>query len=110
MKNLRFPFIVGTFAILLPLSSMAAESKVTVANRGLLNTWLSDQLLAFTNCDIGGQVRAQYEAKENAGSSPDSVPDRDFVGDYIREFVQTKPVNGGSTDADFVYVQAKFLF
>ena len=33
-----------------------------------------------------------------------------FVGDYIRQSVETVPANGGATDADWVYMQLKLSF
>lgn len=33
-----------------------------------------------------------------------------FVGDYIRQSVESVPANGGAVDADYFYVQTKFNF
>ncbi|HMC28628.1 MAG TPA: hypothetical protein VKM56_12630 [Verrucomicrobiae bacterium] len=44
------------------------------ANASLLNTWLRDQSPIFNAWDMGGQIRARYEIKEDGGS----FPNRDF--------------------------------
>ncbi|MEO8137722.1 MAG: TRAP transporter substrate-binding protein DctP, partial [Betaproteobacteria bacterium] len=46
---------------------------------GLINDWLREESPGFKSWGIGGQVRAQYDAKRNAGSFPDAVPDGDFI-------------------------------
>jgi hypothetical protein len=33
-----------------------------------------------------------------------------FTGKYVEQSVESVPANGGATDADWVYVQAKFTF
>src|SRR6476659_7795343 len=45
-----------------------------VASPTLLNSWLREQSSLFNPWDIGGQFRARYEIKEDAGS----FPNRDF--------------------------------
>jgi hypothetical protein len=39
---------------------------------GLINDWLREQSAAARAWDVGGQFRARYEAKENAGSFPNN--------------------------------------
>lgn len=48
-------------------------------NAALLNGWLRKEMTWAKSWDLGGSVRAQYDVKENAGSFPDSAPDRDFI-------------------------------
>ncbi len=59
---------------------------------GLFNDWLRAQSQPATNWDIGGQFRARYEAKENAGSFPNL--------DFIRADVQN--------DNDYFLLRTKF--
>jgi hypothetical protein len=65
-----------------PPSPAAQDEAAAVRAPGgdrLLNAWLRDQSPSWNSWDIGGHVRVQYDAKQNAGSFPDSVPDRDFI-------------------------------
>ena len=62
------PVATGTaiYASAPPASSLSA---------GLLNDWLRQQSSMFDNWDLGAQLRARYEFKENGGSFP---PQFDF--------------------------------
>lgn len=50
-------------------------SKPTATSQGLVNDWLREQSSAFKPWNVGGQFRARYEVKENAGS----FANRDFA-------------------------------
>jgi hypothetical protein len=52
----------------------AAPLKPAALNAGLANDWLREQNQDFAPWDVGGQLRARYEVKEDGGS----FPTRDF--------------------------------
>jgi hypothetical protein len=60
-------------------SSTNASISSPAQSAGLVNDWLRKQTPAFNHWDVGGQIRTMYDAKWNAGSFPDSAPDRDFI-------------------------------
>src|SRR4051812_6265780 len=57
-----------------PPGTPAAPPAAPAASPTLLNNWLREQSTVFNPWDVGGQFRARYEIKEDAGS----FPNRDF--------------------------------
>src|SRR5205085_9553981 len=52
----------------------APPQRMDVAGPALVNAWLRDQSPIFNPWDLGAQIRARYEIREDAGS----FPNRDF--------------------------------
>lgn len=71
------PTRTQSLAILALASAIAPTQSAPITpapNPGLLNEWLRDESSAFNAWDVGGQIRARYELKEDGGS----FPNRDF--------------------------------
>lgn len=76
LKPTPFPTCVSLLLGLTPslpfaqgVAAPVAAPHPPAAQPSLLNAWLLKQNDAFSAFDIGGQVRARYEVKENGGSS-----------------------------------------
>jgi len=62
-----------------------AKSALTPTPPSLLNGWLREESSAWTDWDLGGQIRVRYEAKEGAGlsSNTDFIQNRDASNEYL---------------------------
>jgi hypothetical protein len=64
---------LATGMLLTLAGAVTAQEKK--ASAGLLNDWLREQQPAAAAWDVGGQLRARYDAKNGAGA----FPNRDFI-------------------------------
>ena len=66
---------IGSLGIMLCQAAEQSSATSKPASAGLVNDWLRSEIPAASAWDVGGQFRARYEVKENAGS----FPNRDFL-------------------------------
>lgn len=95
---LTLPLAATALAVMMASPASASDTVAATpttakpkAGADLANDWLREQSAAFDAWDIGGQVRARYETKANAGTFPNA----DFVA------------RGQVNDDDFLFLRSR---
>ena len=114
--------LLGTLAFGLVLTGTAQQQPAALStdtpppkpapSAGLVNDWLRDQSPSLNVIDIGGQVRARYEFKDDIavpGLSPQAVDFRAQGGEENSYLLLREKIHLGYTPADWVtgYVEAR---
>src|SRR6266446_618123 len=86
-----FPlFLASTVCFLAAAANPPGQTQTVAASApsqpssGLVNDWLREQSPAFTNLDLGGQVRARFEHKEHF-----AIPGQSGTADFRASGVDT---------------------